>query len=207
MSITQVVPAGGGPRCRPGRGSRAGRQRGRRSPVPAGLWRIYSLTGDRSAVAEQAWHRAVPRSGRLSGMIKRVNRHEPHVLQIASSAWCSRSCPTSPGPRRRIFRDSSPAQPNTERDVRSSVTRIRNADSERLAVVSASAGGCLQIRQFCSWVRQPRRFLTWTACLGSPGAGGVRRPCLAYGGYQHETGCHSTEGLGPGDVSQTAGAT
>lgn len=59
-----------------------------------------SLTGDRSDIPEQAWHRATPRSGRLSGIIKRVNRYEPHVMQIDSSAWCSRSCLTSPGPRR-----------------------------------------------------------------------------------------------------------
>jgi hypothetical protein len=49
---------------------------------------------------EQAWQRAAPRSGHLSGMIKRVNRYEPHVLQIDSSAWRSRSFFTSPGPPR-----------------------------------------------------------------------------------------------------------
>jgi len=43
----------------------------------------------------------VPRAAAAhSGMIKRVNLHEPHVLQIYSSARRSRSCLTSPRPRR-----------------------------------------------------------------------------------------------------------
>jgi uncharacterized protein YfaQ (DUF2300 family) len=33
------------------------------------------------------------------------------------------------------------------------------ADSERLAAVSAAAGGCLQIRQFCSWSASRGRLL------------------------------------------------
>jgi hypothetical protein len=41
-----------------------------------------SLTGNRSDMPEQAWHRAAPRSGRLSGMIKRVNRYEPTCYRL-----------------------------------------------------------------------------------------------------------------------------
>jgi|HubBroStandDraft_6_1064221.scaffolds.fasta_scaffold1148271_2 hypothetical protein len=65
---------------------------------PKGANRVSgSLTGDRSDTPEQAWHRAVARSGRLSGVIKRVDQYEPHVLQIVSSARCSRSCLSTRG--------------------------------------------------------------------------------------------------------------
>jgi hypothetical protein len=49
---------------------------------------------------EQAWQRAAPRSERLSGMIKRVNRYKPHVLPIDSSAWVFTIMPYEPGPLR-----------------------------------------------------------------------------------------------------------
>ena len=48
---------------------------------------------------EEARHSAARRSGRLSGMIKRVNDTNALLVQIDCSAWCSRSCRTSRGLR------------------------------------------------------------------------------------------------------------
>lgn len=50
-------------------------------------------------------------------------------------------------------------------------------------------------RHLCPIVLR-RYSAVWPACLGSPGAGGARPPCPAYGGHQHETGWHSAEGTG-----------
>jgi hypothetical protein len=109
---------------------------------------------------EQAWHRGAPPSGRLSGMIKRVNRYESHVVQIDSSAWCSRSRLTSPGPRRTADTraavtaestavcDQQPQPPRAQVAL-SGAQRLRRATDRRPLPARKLVDGYAQFAQTC----------------------------------------------------------
>jgi len=70
------------------------------SPPCRVLGRMIHEQADDQPCPQQGRHGAARRSGRLSGMIKRVTETSTRVLQIDSSAPCSRSHLTSRGMHR-----------------------------------------------------------------------------------------------------------